>query len=266
MSAVPAALISHPCTHCADAQRCVSRTDRGAKGLAAPDCLGASEDVLSGLRVAVVEDDAQLTGMLRSVLEIGGAEVETFGDGLTALAAFRASPPDLVVTDLWLPGIDGLALGRALRATESTACCGLVVITGSLDEAAEVVRDIGADDYVTKPFRVPTLLDRLRRLMARRSAWRDKATLRLGDIVVDATSGSVRVAGRTVRLSPTELALLYTLGEQRGRVLSGSDLLGRDLPLEALRLADLHVDGLRTRLGSARTLIEKVPGGYRFAV
>ena len=226
-------------------------------------------------RVLVVDDEATLIDTIRYNLRREGYEVHVAGEGNEALRLARASTPDLVVLDLMLPGLDGLEVCRQLRR-ESTVP--ILMLTAKDDEVDKIVGlEVGADDYMTKPFSMRELLARIR-AMLRRSRMAQQASeadgpqpVRSGDLEVDPLTRRVTLGERIVPSKPKELDLLYFLMQQRGRVMTRDQLLekvwgytfGGDT-----RTVDVHIRWLREKIEedpSAPRRLETVRGvGYRF--
>ena len=220
-------------------------------------------------RILVVEDDADIALSLRYNLEReGGYEVRVAGDGERALREAEKDPPDAVLLDLNLPGMDGLEVCRQPRKRAGTARVPILMLTARVGEGERVTGlDEGADDYVTKPFSVKEVLARLRAVL-RRAPGGDEL-LEDGALRVDLASREVRVDGAPVVLTRKEFDLLADLMRNRGRVLTRERLLervwGYDYPGET-RTVDVHVRRLRQKLGPrAEARIETVVGvGYRY--
>ena len=175
-------------------------------------------------RVLVVDDEPQLLRALSVNLRARGYDVATAGDGTEALQAAASRPPDVVVLDLGLPDMDGVAVIEGLRGWSKVP---ILVLSGRSDSADKVdALDAGADDYVTKPFGMDELLARLR-AMARRNApaSAEEPSVAFGDVVVDLSAKRVTVTGSEVRLTPTEWHLLEVLVRHPGRLLSQRQLL-----------------------------------------
>jgi DNA-binding response OmpR family regulator len=208
-------------------------------------------------RLLLVEDDVPLAGMLRSHLERDGYEVVQAADGATALNEVRRHPPDVVVLDIGLPGLDGFEVCRVLRSRENWVP--LVFLTARDSEDDRVLgMDLGADDYVTKPFSPRELSSRLRALLRRVGPAveqvRDLVTL--GDVQIDVADHLVTVAGARVDLTPREYDLLVHLARSPGRVHSRESLLeqvwgGVDA---GPRTVDVHVAQLRAKGIHLRTV------------
>jgi DNA-binding response OmpR family regulator len=223
-------------------------------------------------RVLVVEDERDIAELLKHTLERGGdihAEIVTTGDA--ALKAALAEPPDLVLLDLNLPGLSGLEVCRLLRAKPSTKHVTIIMLTARTSESDRVVGlDLGADDYITKPFSTRELAARVRAALRRRRREDSEAPLiyRGKHLIADFDAVDIAVDGTAIRLTRREFELLRYLIENRNRVLSRDRLLervwGYDRVIET-RSVDVHVGRLRSKLGAAGKQIETVVGlGYRF--
>jgi two-component system KDP operon response regulator KdpE len=178
-------------------------------------------------RILVVDDEPQLTRVLRTGLSSHGYEVRVAADGLSALETFGDWHPDLVVTDLAMPNVDGLELCRKLRAISSVP---ILILSARGEEATKVeALDLGADDYVTKPFGIDELLARvrvaLRRAKAEASTDPPQTILEAGELSIDLESRAVTVRGREVRLTPKEFDLLLHFMRNPGKVLTHRALL-----------------------------------------
>ncbi len=216
-------------------------------------------------RVLVVEDDRAISEPLGRALRREGYDVSTVEDGRAALHAALAGDADLLLLDLTLPGMDGLEVCRALRAGGSELP--VLVLTARTAPADLVVGlDAGADDYVTKPFRVSELLARVRALLRRTGAPADES-LRAGDIRVDPVTRQAFVEGDEIGLTPKEFDLLVALIRRPGRVRLREDLMREVWRTEwfgATKTLDMHVSTLRRKLGSAAGRLVTVRGvGFR---
>lgn len=222
-------------------------------------------------RVLVVEDEADIVELIAHYLRAEGLEVEAEGNGRRALERLREGAADLVVLDLQLPGMDGLSLCAELRRDPRTRGLPVIMLTARGEENDRVVGlEVGADDYVVKPFSPKELVARVRALKRRLERRDDEGeTLLVGDVEVDTARHTVRAGGRPVHLTAKEFALLVALVEARGRVLSRQALLERVWGYsyaEGTRTVDVHVRRLREKLpGLAERLITVKSLGYRVA-
>lgn len=224
-------------------------------------------------RALIIEDDADIAAVLRHSLERDGSfAVDVHADGGAGLAAALENPPDVVLLDLNLPSVDGLDVCRRLRREPATAAVPLIVISARTEESDRVTGlEIGADDYVVKPFSVKEVLARVRAVLRRAEGRDDRGgDLAAGPVRIDEERRRVTVDGDEVALTRKEFDLLVELVRNRGRVLSRPRILrrvwGYDNPGET-RTVDVHVRQLRRKLGGdAAAAIETVVGvGYRFS-
>ena len=222
-------------------------------------------------RVLIVDDEPKIVALARDYLERAGFAVATAYDGKTALASARGDRPDLVVLDLGLPELDGLDVARTLRAESPVP---IVMLTGRTEESDKLVGlEIGADDYVTKPFSPKELVARVRAVL-RRSERPVAASdiVRAGAVTLDIPRMRVTVDERVVELTPTEFQLLATLARESGRVFTRSQLLDavHGIAFESYeRAIDAHVKNIRRKLepdpAHPRYLLTVYGVGYRFA-
>jgi len=207
------------------------------------------------IRVFVVEDDRDIADLVAHYLDKAGWEALIFGSGTEALAAARQAPPDVVILDLMLPGMSGLDVCRALRADPATAAVPIVMVTARAEEAERIAGlDLGADDYIAKPFSPNELVARVRALLRRTqrtAVAAAEAQLRFDTITMDLGRHRVEDAGHEVALTAKEFLLLQYLLQHRGRVLS-RDLLLTDVwgyqYTGGTRTVDVHVRRLREKL------------------
>jgi two-component system, OmpR family, alkaline phosphatase synthesis response regulator PhoP len=222
-------------------------------------------------RVLVVEDEPQIVRVLHDYLRHSGFEVITATDGPAALRAVRTARPDLMVLDLGLPGMDGLDVARAVRKEGELP---IIMLTARTEEADRVAGlELGADDYVAKPFSPRELVARIRAVLRRGATHEQAETVRVGsDVELDRSRREFRVAGRLVELTPTEFDLVETMARQPGRVFTRAQLLDaiRGTAVESYeRAIDAHVKNIRRKVepdARAPRYLQTVFGvGYRFA-
>jgi DNA-binding response OmpR family regulator len=223
-------------------------------------------------RILVVEDEVDIADLIKHTFERSGeARVDIVTSGAAAVSAIAESQPDLLILDLNLPSIDGIEVCRLVRARPATAALPIIMLTARTGESDRVSGlDLGADDYVTKPFSLRELAARVRAVLRRRSSATalGVSIYRGRQLVADFDAVMVTVEGRPVRLTRREFELLRCLVENRNRVLSRDRLLervwGYDRFVET-RSVDVHVGRLRSKLGAVGPQIETVVGlGYRF--
>ena len=221
-------------------------------------------------RVLVVDDEPQIRRVLRLALTSHGFDLRVAADGESALDTLRDWPPDLVVTDLSMPGVDGLELCRRIRQTSAVP---IIVLSVKGEERTKVAAlDAGADDYVTKPFGMDELLARVRAVFRRAPADTAHASrLTVGAFTIDIAAHTVLIAGREVRLTPKEFDLLVYFARHPGKVLTHRGLLGAVWGPEHSE----QTEYLRVFVGQLRKKIEPDPSeptylrtepwvGYRF--
>ena len=223
-------------------------------------------------RVLVVDDEPDITALVAYHLARAGYRVSTAANGSDALRAAREERPDVVVLDLMLPGASGYEVLQELRRMAETRQVGVILLTSRRDEADRIRGlSLGADDYLTKPFSPAELALRVAALLRRLSApaVEGGSTLTAGGITIDRSAHRVTLHGEELPLTATEYRLLLTLVERRGRVQSRPQLLEtvwEAQPDIQTRTVDMHVQRLRTKLGTEGDMIETVRGfGYRFA-
>jgi DNA-binding response OmpR family regulator len=225
--------------------------------------------------ILVVEDEMKIARLVRDYLEHAGFEVVVAGDGESAVASARGRKPDLIVLDLGLPGRDGLEVTRELRRSSNVP---IVMLTARGEEADRIVGlEVGADDYVVKPFSPKELVARVRAVLRRTASAgaggvAGPEVLRAADVEVDLTRMRVRLGGRPVDLTPTEFQLLATFVREPGRVFTRSQLLDavHGVAFESYeRAIDAHVKNIRRKIeptpGRPRYLLTVHGVGYRFA-
>jgi DNA-binding response OmpR family regulator len=221
--------------------------------------------------ILVVDDEPRIVELARDYLEHAGFRVITASDGPTALDSARRDRPDLVVLDLGLPGLDGLDVTRELRRDGSMP---IVMVTARDDEVDKLLGlELGADDYLTKPFSPRELVARIKAVLRRTDRPVEAADLiRVGDLQLDVPRMRTEVAGRSVDLTPTEFTLLATLARQPGRIFTRSQLLDalHGIAFESYeRAIDSHIKNLRRKLEpdprQPRYVLTVYGVGYRLA-
>jgi DNA-binding response OmpR family regulator len=221
-------------------------------------------------RLLLIDDDARLHELLKSYLSQNGFSVVSAMDGTRGLSAAAAEPFDVVLLDVMMPGIDGIEVCKRLRQKSNVP---IVMLTAKGDETDRVVGlELGADDYVAKPFSPRELLARLRAVLRRTRPDSPAEVLRVGDIVIDVPARAVTAQSKAVDLTGIEFDLLVALARRAGRVVARDALLsaaGRDDVVVGERTVDVHVSHLRQKLGDdpkSPKLIRTVRGvGYVFA-
>jgi len=221
-------------------------------------------------RILVIDDELDLIELVRYNLEKEGFTVQGAQDGESGLAQAIRELPDLIVVDLMLPGVDGLDVCRSLRFDKRTARIPIIMLTAKSEESDRILGlELGADDYVTKPFSPRELVARIKAVLRRTSAPQaESEIIQRGSLIIDLTRRAVSCAGDSMSLTATEFRLLQFFATRPGRVFSRSELidgvLGRDVVVED-RTIDVHITGLRKKLGACGDWIETVRGfGYRF--
>jgi DNA-binding response OmpR family regulator len=219
--------------------------------------------------ILVIDDEPELVKLLDYNLTKAGYLVLTAKDGESGLAAARKHAPDAIVLDVMMPGLDGWEVCKRLRQDPSTSALPLLMLTAKAEEADRVLGlELGADDYVTKPFGVRELLARVKALLRRSEVSAvSPEVIKSGKLVIDSGRRTVTAAGKPVALTATEFNLLKALAEKEGRVISREDLLSLARGDEVAvmdRTVDVHVAALRKKLGKHGEVIETVRGvGYR---
>ncbi len=222
-------------------------------------------------KILVIEDDDDIVELLTYHLVREGFLVFTATSGENGLEAAKRNPPQLILLDLMLPGIDGLEVCRLLRADDRTAAIPIVMLTAKGEEADVVAGlEVGADDYVTKPFSPAVLVARVRNILRRKSIRLadDETPLKVQDLVIHPGRHEVLLKNKRLDLTITEFRLLHLLARRPGWVYTRKQIVdavrGEDYAVTE-RAVDVQLVGLRRKLGSAGHYIETVRGvGYRF--
>ncbi len=221
--------------------------------------------------ILVVDDELKITRLLRDYLQQAGFRVVTAADGPTALMVARAERPDMIVLDLGLPGLDGLDVTRTLRKSSDVP---IIMLTARAEEADRIVGlELGADDYLVKPFSPKELVARVRAVLRRVDASVEAPDLvRAGDLEIDTVKRSVTVGARAIDLTPTEFELLLHFARSPGRVYTRSQLLNalHGVAFQSYeRAIDAHVKNLRRKLeldpAHPRYLLTVYGVGYKYA-
>jgi DNA-binding response OmpR family regulator len=220
-------------------------------------------------KILIVDDEPDALELIEFNLRADGFDVSSAADGAEALKKARALSPDLVVLDIMLPEMDGLEVCKILRNDTKTAAIPIIMLTARAAELDRVLGlELGADDYITKPFSPRELVLRIKKQLQRPDVSRGKEQFRVGDLAIDIPRHSVTLKGKPIFLTPTEFKLLCLLAERRGRIQSRDQLLRDVWEYESLvdtRTVDTHMRRLRDKLGSAAKFLETVRGlGYRF--
>jgi phosphate regulon transcriptional regulator PhoB len=221
-------------------------------------------------KILIVDDEPDVVDLLEFNLRGAGFEVATAENGSKALKKVRDSIPDLILLDLMLPEIDGLELCKLLRRDPQTSDIPIIMLTAKASEIDRVLGlELGADDYVTKPFSPRELILRVKGLLRRREGPGDPTEqFRIGKLMVDLPKHTVSISGKEIDLTATEFKLLALLVQRRGRVQSREKLLQDVWEYDAAidtRTVDTHMRRLREKLGTEAGHLETVRGvGYRF--
>ena len=224
---------------------------------------------MAGETILVVDDEANIVELARLYLEQEGFRVQSAADGAKALEMIARQPPALMVLDLMLPQVDGWEVCRRVRSGKAAPDLPILMLTARDDDVDKIVGlELGADDYVTKPFNPRELVARVKAILRRiRRATRPQAPIHAGSLTIDPARHEVTIAGQPVKLRPKEFDLLLALAEHRGIVLSREQLLnlvwGYDFYGET-RTVDVHIAHLRKKLTGPSVEIETVLGvGYK---
>lgn len=219
-------------------------------------------------KILVIDDEPKIVDICQDYLQAGGFDVIRASDGLAGLSKARTEQPDLIVLDLMLPGMDGLDVCRTLRRESDVP---IIMLTARVEEADKLIGlELGADDYLTKPFSPRELVVRVRTLLRRVTGGMQTEVLRSGDLTLDRSHYSVQVVDKEVALTPTEFDLLATLVAHPGRIFSRAQLLTsvRGVAFESYeRAIDSHIRNLRHKIepmeGNPRYIITVHGVGYK---
>lgn len=222
-----------------------------------------------GKKILVIEDEEDIVELIRYNLEKEGFTIYSADNGEDGLAKLKNLKPSLVILDLMLPGIDGLEVAKKIKKDDNLAHIPVVMLTAKTAESDIVVGlELGADDYITKPFSPKVLLSRVKAVLRRYQAPPTKKHIKIGKLTIDGIRHKVSFGTRDITLTLTEFKLLEFMAERPGMVLSRNKILDGVFGYEAAvydRTIDVHIKSLRQKLGKGKDLIETVRGiGYRF--
>jgi two-component system phosphate regulon response regulator PhoB len=229
-----------------------------------------SEDEMNQSRILVVEDDDDIAQLLAITMKKAGFDVAISDNGYEALNLIRKHPPDLLILDLMIPGIDGLEVCKAMKRDPRTAAVPVLIVTARGEEIDRIIGlELGADDYVVKPFSPRELLLRVRAILRRVGyEYQPAAVFKKSGLEIDFEGHRVNLEGQEIALTATEFKLLSELANNQGKVLNREQLLDRvwGYHFEGYaRTVDTHIRRLRQKLLACADWIETVRGvGYRF--
>lgn len=221
--------------------------------------------------ITIVDDEEDIVELVSHHLKREGFKVKEFHNGRDFLSFLESVVPDLAVLDIMLPGIDGLEICRMLKSKTSTSSVPIIMLTAKASEADIVVGlELGADDYIVKPFSPRELVARVKTVLRRTTAIEDQGNvIRIGPLVVNTEKYEVSVEGNKLNLTTTEFKILEVLAERKGRVFTRDQLLKKkrlwgDDKLVYDRTIDVHIKNLREKLGIAGNMIKTVRSiGYK---
>jgi DNA-binding response OmpR family regulator len=216
-------------------------------------------------KILLVDDEPEILDICRDYLKASAFEVVTARDGLQGLSAARREKPDLIVLDLMMPEMDGLDMCREIRRESNVP---IIMLTARVEEVDKLIGlEIGADDYITKPFSPRELVARVKVVLRRVSGDPAAEVIRVGQVSLDRAHYEVQIGERTVQLTPTEFEIMATLMSQPGRIFSRSQLLNsaHGVAFESLeRAIDSHIRNLRRKLEPAELIVTVHGVGYKF--
>jgi two-component system, OmpR family, alkaline phosphatase synthesis response regulator PhoP len=216
-------------------------------------------------KILLVDDEPEILEICRDYLKASGYDVVTAKDGREGLSTFRREKPDLIVLDLMMPEMDGLDVCRAIRRESNVP---IIMLTARVEETDKLIGlEIGADDYITKPFSPRELVARVRVVLRRVSGDSSAEVIRVGSVSLDRAHYQVQINERTVQLTPTEFEIMATLMSQPGRIFSRNQLLtaAHGVAFESYeRAIDSHIRNLRHKLEPDDLIITVHGVGYKF--
>ena len=220
-------------------------------------------------KILIVEDDEDIVEMIAYNLKKEGYRILSALRGEEAVSLAKRERPDLIILDLMLPGIDGFEVCKILKKNEITMQIPIIMLTAKSQEIDKVIGlELGADDYITKPFSPKELIARIKAVLRRFQKPLPKKKIKIGDLVIDSLKYEVFVSGRKISLTSTEFKLLEFLAQRQGLVLSRDKILDGVFGYDSEsydRTIDAHIKSLRRKLGKAKGYIETIRGvGYRF--
>jgi phosphate regulon transcriptional regulator PhoB len=221
-------------------------------------------------KVLVVDDEKDIIELVSYNLEKEGFKVVSATAGEKALELVSSEAPKIIILDLMLPGIDGLDVCRELKRSDQTSSIPIIMLTAKGEESDIVIGlELGADDYITKPFSPRVLVARVKAVLRRKESKKEEEDMiRINQLSIDLVRHQVTYRGKTLTLTSTEFNLLIVLAQNRGRVFTRDQILDKAWKEESFvvdRTVDVHVRRLRQKLGQASQFIETVRGvGYRF--
>jgi DNA-binding response OmpR family regulator len=220
--------------------------------------------------ILVIDDERDLIELLRYNLEKEGYDVIAASDGQSGLEVIKRHRPELVVLDLMMPGIDGLQVCQRLRADHRSARTPVIMLTARATEADRIVGlELGADDYITKPFSPREVVARVKAVLRRTNAQQETPQMiRIGALEIDVNGHEVKYGGARISLTATEFRILQFLAARPGRVFSRDEIIDAALESDSAvfdRTVDVHITAIRKKLASGGDMIETVRGfGYKF--